>query len=88
MKEKHFEDLCESNENKLKELSNLLDKKKVEIDKFDSENQDKFKLIEELKIEKERLDNLIKDKNILKDNINTLNSHLEELKMKGKSLEI
>ncbi len=88
MKEKHFEDLCESNENKLKELSNLLDKKKVEIDKFDSENQDKFKLIEELKIEKERLDNLIKDKNILKDNINTLNSHLEELKMKGRSLEI
>lgn len=80
MKEKHFEDLCESNENKLKELSNLLDKKKVEIDKFDSENQDKFKLIEELKIEKERLDNLIKDKNILKDNINTLNAHLEELK--------
>ncbi|MCU5948846.1 DUF4041 domain-containing protein [Clostridioides difficile] len=80
MKEKHFEDLCESNENKLKELSDLLDKKKVEIDKFDSENQDKFKLIEELKIEKERLDNLIKDKNILKDNINTLNAHLEELK--------
>nr|SUY22223.1 Uncharacterised protein [Clostridioides difficile] len=34
MKEKHFEDLCESNENKLKELSDLLDKKKVEIDKF------------------------------------------------------
>ncbi|ENY8673458.1 TPA: DUF4041 domain-containing protein [Clostridioides difficile] len=80
MKEKHFEDLCESNENKLKELSNLLDKKKAEIDKFDSENQDKFKFIEELKIEKERLDNLIKDKNILKDNINTLNAHLEELK--------
>ncbi|MDB3019617.1 DUF4041 domain-containing protein [Clostridioides difficile] len=80
MKEKHFKDLCESNEKTLKELSNLLDKKKVEIDKFDSENQDKFKLIEELKIEKERLDNLIKDKNILKDNINTLNAHLEELK--------
>ncbi|MCC0707342.1 DUF4041 domain-containing protein [Clostridioides sp. ES-S-0190-01] len=80
MKEKHFKDLCESNEKTLKELSNLLDKKKTEIDKFDSENQDKFKLIEELKIEKERLDNLIKDKNILKDNINTLNSHLEELK--------
>ncbi|HBG1486813.1 DUF4041 domain-containing protein [Clostridioides difficile] len=86
MKEKHFEDLCESNENKLKELSNLLDKKKVEIDKFDSENQDKFKLIEELKIEKERLDNLIKDKNILKDNINTLNSHLEELKNEREEL--
>ncbi|MEE7920777.1 DUF4041 domain-containing protein [Clostridioides difficile] len=80
MKEKHFKDLCESNEKMLKELSNLLDKKKAEIDKFDLENQDKFKLIEELKIEKERLDNLIKDKNILKDNINTLNSHLEELK--------
>ncbi|HBF6217475.1 DUF4041 domain-containing protein [Clostridioides difficile] len=80
MKEKHFKDLCESNEKTLKELSNLLDKKKSEIDKFDSENQDKFKLIEELKIEKERLDNLIKDKNILKDNINTLNAHLEELK--------
>ncbi|HFL2515436.1 TPA: DUF4041 domain-containing protein [Clostridioides difficile] len=80
MKEKHFKDLCESNDKTLKELSNLLDKKKAEIDKFDSENQDKFKLIEELKIEKERLDNLIKDKNILKDNINTLNSHLEELK--------
>ncbi|HGL4361979.1 TPA: DUF4041 domain-containing protein [Clostridioides difficile] len=80
MKEKHFKDLCESNEKTLKELSNLLDKKKAEIDKFDSENQDKFKLIEELKIEKERLDNLIKDKNILKDNINTLNAHLEELK--------
>ncbi|MCC0641807.1 MULTISPECIES: DUF4041 domain-containing protein [unclassified Clostridioides] len=80
MKEKYFKDLCESNEKTLKELSNLLDKKKTEIDKFDSENQDKFKLIEELKIEKERLDNLIKDKNILKDNINTLNSHLEELK--------
>ncbi|HDX7542022.1 DUF4041 domain-containing protein [Clostridioides difficile] len=86
MKEKHFEDLCESNENKLKELSDLLDKKKVEIDKFDSENQDKFKLIEELKIEKERLDNLIKDKNILKDNINTLNSHLEELKNEREEL--
>ncbi|HBF7486535.1 TPA: DUF4041 domain-containing protein [Clostridioides difficile] len=86
IKEKHFEDLCESNENKLKELSNLLDKKKVEIDKFDSENQDKFKLIEELKIEKERLDNLIKDKNILKDNINTLNSHLEELKNEREEL--
>ncbi|EMJ5875210.1 DUF4041 domain-containing protein [Clostridioides difficile] len=86
IKEKHFEDLCESNENKLKELSNLLDKKKVEIDKFDSENQDKFKLIEELKIEKERLDNLIKDKNILKDNINTLNSHLEELKNEKEEL--
>ncbi|MDE3554853.1 DUF4041 domain-containing protein [Clostridioides difficile] len=86
MKEKHFEDLCEPNENKLKELSNLLDKKKVEIDKFDSENQDKFKLIEELKIEKERLDNLIKDKNILKDNINTLNSHLEELKNEREEL--
>ncbi|HBF4081989.1 DUF4041 domain-containing protein [Clostridioides difficile] len=80
MKEKHFKDLCESNDKTLKELSNLLDKKKAEIDKFDSENQDKFKLIEELKIEKERLDNLIKDKNILKDNINTLNAHLEELK--------
>ncbi|MGF0556177.1 DUF4041 domain-containing protein [Clostridioides difficile] len=80
MKEKHFKDLCESNEKTLKELSNLLDKKKTEIDKFDSENQDKFKLIEELKIEKQRLDNLINDKNILKDNINTLNSHLEELK--------
>ena len=80
MKEKHFKDLCESNEKTLKELSNLLDKKKAEIDKFDSENQDKFKFIEELKIEKERLDNLIKDKNILKDNINTLNAHLEELK--------
>ncbi|MFL8711277.1 DUF4041 domain-containing protein [Clostridioides sp. GD02377] len=80
MKEKHFKDLCESNEKTLKELFTLLDKKKAEIDKFDSENQDKFKLIEELKIEKERLDNLIKDKNILKDNINTLNSHLEELK--------
>ena len=86
MKEKHFEDLCESNENKLKELSDLLDKKKVEIDKFDSENQDKFKFIEELKIEKERLDNLIKDKNILKDNINTLNSHLEELKNEREEL--
>ncbi|HBG5343835.1 TPA: DUF4041 domain-containing protein [Clostridioides difficile] len=80
MKEKHFKDLCESNKKTLKELSNLLDKKKAEIDKFDSENQDKFKLIEELKIEKERLNNLIKDKNILKDNINTLNAHLEELK--------
>ncbi|EQH20515.1 TPA: DUF4041 domain-containing protein [Clostridioides difficile] len=80
MKEKYFKDLCESNDKTLKELSNLLDKKKAEIDKFDSENQDKFKLIEELKIEKERLDNLIKDKNILKDNINTLNAHLEELK--------
>ncbi|MDN9476620.1 DUF4041 domain-containing protein [Clostridioides difficile] len=80
MKEKHFKDLCESNEKTLKELSNLLDKKKAEIDKFDSENQDKFKFIEELKIEKERLDNLIKYKNILKDNINTLNAHLEELK--------
>ncbi|MFL8675193.1 DUF4041 domain-containing protein [Clostridioides sp. GD02404] len=80
MKEKHFKDLCESNEKTLKELSNLLDKKKTEIDKFDSENQDKFKLIEELKIEKQRLDNLINDKNILKGNINTLNSHLEELK--------
>nr|SUY22221.1 Uncharacterised protein [Clostridioides difficile] len=53
---------------------------------FDSENQDKFKLIEELKIEKERLDNLIKDKNILKDNINTLNSHLEELKNEREEL--
>lgn len=86
MKEKHFKDLCESNEKTLKELSNLLDKKKAEIDKFDSENQDKFKLIEKLKIEKERLDNLIKDKNILKDNINTLNSHLEELKNEREEL--